>query len=78
MGKSTIGQIWLRSHWGVNTSVKSSSIVQCSPTDSKHQRVDTILVSTLVLSPDQTRARVDESSRESMRVIESWPNESES
>ena len=33
----------------LNTSVKSSSIVQCSSTDSKHQRLDTRVVSTLGL-----------------------------
>ena len=34
---------------GVNTSVKSSSIVQCFPRDSKHQRVDTRVLPTAVL-----------------------------
>ena len=33
----------------VVTSIKSSSIVQCSPRDSKNQRVDTRIVSTPVL-----------------------------
>ena len=47
--KKTIGfassKQWLRSHQGVNTSVE----VQCSPRDSEHQRVDSRVVSTLVL-----------------------------
>ena len=39
----------MRLHEGVNTSVNSSSVVQCSPRDSKHQRVATRVESTLVL-----------------------------